>query len=197
MLGNAEWARRQVAYGILARLRLKRLARRFQPTTVLAAFNFVNGGLSIGILSVVALATGEPFIFPSLGATAFILFYAPLMPPASPRNTVIGHLFGVIAGWTGLIAFGLVDAPSAMANSVEWTRVGAAAVSLGVVGALMIYFSAAHPPAGATALIISLGLMPHLHQIPILMGAVVLLVLQAYVMNRIAGIPYPKWTCYP
>ena len=57
----------------------------------------------------------------------------------------------------------------------------------------MILFRVAHPPAGATALIVSLGLMHELQQLPILVSAVALLVAQAFVINRLAGIPYPVW----
>ena len=47
--------------------------------------------------------------------------------------------------------------------------------------------------AGATTLIISLGLMPQFWQIPVLMGAVLLLMAQAFLINRLAGIQYPYW----
>ena len=57
----------------------------------------------------------------------------------------------------------------------------------------MILFRVAHPPAGATALIVSLGLMHELQQLPVLLSAVALLVGQAFVINRLAGIPYPRW----
>ena len=52
----------------------------------------------------------------------------------------------------------------------------------------------AHPPAGATALIVSLGLMPDPAQLPILMAGVALLLIHAFIMNRLAGIPYPVWS---
>ena len=38
------------------------------------------------------------------------------------------------------------------------------AISLGVAGAAMVLLRAPHPPGGATALIVSLGLLPHLDQ---------------------------------
>jgi len=98
-----------------------------------------------------------------------------------------------VAGFLALALFGLLDAPSAVANGVDAARVGAAALSLGACGAFMILFRSPHPPAGATALIVSLGLMPHPGQFPVLMSGVLLLVGQAFLMNRLAGIPYPLW----
>ncbi|MEC7378186.1 MAG: HPP family protein, partial [Pseudomonadota bacterium] len=65
---------------------------------------------------------------------------------------------------------------------------------LGLTGCLMVLLRVAHPPAGATALIVSLGLMPDPAQLPILMAGVGLLLVHAFVMNRLAGIPYPVWS---
>ncbi|HEU5423887.1 MAG TPA: HPP family protein, partial [Nitrolancea sp.] len=59
---------------------------------------------------------------------------------------------------------------------------------------LMVLLRAPHPPAGATTLIVSLGILTAPHQLAILMVAVVLLTLQAFVINRLAGLPYPLWS---
>ena len=163
---------------------------------MLVLFDLINGSLSIGLLAVVAYITDSPFIFPSLGPTAFLLYYQPTAVASCPRNTLIGHFIGATVGWGCLAIFGLLDAPSAMADGVIWARVGAAALSLGVTSALMVLLRAAHPPAGATTLIVSLGLMPHLWQILVLMGAVLLLTGQAFLINRLAGIRYPYWRPY-
>jgi CBS domain-containing membrane protein len=50
-------------------------------------------------MSALALVTHWPFIFPSLGTTAFLFFYTPTAPSASPRNTLVGHTIGVLAGY--------------------------------------------------------------------------------------------------
>src|SRR3546814_19928032 len=61
--------------GLLGRFRLTRLAERHDSALVMGAFAFVNGCLGIAVMSAVALATGSPFVFPSLGPTAFLHFY--------------------------------------------------------------------------------------------------------------------------
>ncbi len=76
---------------------------------------------------------------------------------------------------------------------VTWPRVIAAALSLGLTSGLMVLLKSPHPPAGATTLIISLGILTQPWQLLLLMVAVVLLTLQALVINRLAGIPYPLW----
>ena len=156
-------------------------------------FAGVNGLIAIGIMSGVAWATGEPFIFPSLGPTAFLLFYTPTNPAASPRNTIVGHAVGAAAGYLALVVFGLTDDPAALATSVTGQRVGAAAVSVALTSAVMVWLRAPHLPAGATTLIVSLGILREPEQLAVLMLAVVILTLQGFVINCLAGIDYPIW----
>ena len=144
-----------------------------------------------------ALLTGQPFIFPSLGPTAFLLFYTPTLPAASPRNTICGHAIGAAAGYLSLVIFGLTAAAPALSAGVTWNRVGAAALSLGLTSGLMVWLRVPHPPAGATTLIVSLGILRTPAQLAVLMLAVVLLVIQGYVINHLAGIPYPRWSPEP
>ena len=57
----------------------------------------------------------------------------------------------------------------------------------------MILFNVVHPPAAATTLIISLGIVATPLHLLIIELAVVVLALQAIVMNRLAGVDYPIW----
>lgn len=192
-----EKLRWQLASGVLRALHLDWWLERHSPKTVMAVFNLVNSGVSIALVALVALVTQEAFIFPSLGATAFILFYVPMAQPASPRNTLCGHFIGAVMGLLALYLFGLQDAPSAFLTGVDLSRVGAVAVAMGLTSCLMVGLGVAHPPAGATALIVSLGLMPDPAQLPVLMAGVLLLLLHAFVINRLAGLPYPLWSSRP
>jgi CBS-domain-containing membrane protein len=76
---------------------------------------------------------------------------------------------------------------------VTWPRVIAAALSLGLTSGLMVLFKSPHPPAGATTLIISLGLITKPLLLIVLLVAVMILTLQALAINRLAGIPFPLW----
>jgi CBS-domain-containing membrane protein len=182
-----------ILYGIFTRLRLPWLLQHYSGIPVLALFSFINGCISIAIMSVLAVLTSSPFIFPSLGPTAFLFFYTPTAPSASPRNTLIGHAVGVIAGYFSLVITGLTTAGPALAVGVTWPRVIAAALSLGLTAGLMVLLKSPHPPAGATTLIVSLGILTSPWKLLLLMVAVVLLTLQAIAINRLAGIPYPLW----
>ena len=186
-----------IVFGLARRARIPRLVDQHDSTTVMGFFALVNGIISIAVMSTAALVTGAPFIFPSLGPTAFLHFYTPTAPAASPRNTIIGHAIGAGAGYLALVIFGLTDAGPALVEGVAWDRVGAAALSLGLTSGLMVWLRAPHPPAGATTLIVSLGILPDPVDLAVLMLAVVALVGQAYVINHLAGIDYPRWRANP
>jgi CBS-domain-containing membrane protein len=126
-----------------------------------------------------------------------LFFYTPLAPSAAPRNTIYGHAIGALAGYLSLVLFGLTDAGPALASGVSMARVGAAALSLGLTSGLMVWLRVPHPPAGATTLIISLGILTSPSQLAVLMLAVVLLTVQGFVINRVAGIDYPAWRPRP
>src|SRR5581483_8791262 len=182
-----------VVRGLFTRLRLPWLTEHYARIPVLALFSFLNGCISIGLMSALALVTRTSLIFPSLGPTAFLFFYTPTAPAASPRNTIIGHAIGVLAGYGSLLVTGLTAAGPALAVGVTWPRVIAAALSLGLTAGLMVLARSPHPPAGATTLIVSLGILTKPWQLVLLMVAVILLTLQALTINRLAGIPYPLW----
>jgi CBS domain-containing membrane protein len=125
-----------------------------------------------------------PFVFPSLGATAFLVFFTPTAPAASPRNTLCGHAVGIACGYAALV------------SELSWTRILAAALSLATTGALLILLDVPHPAAAATALIVSLGVVTRPAYLLVLEAAVGLLVGQAIVTNRLTGVRYPLWAAF-
>jgi CBS domain-containing membrane protein len=183
----------EVLGGLAARARLRRLEARHGRRAVLGAFALCNGLVSIAIVSAVAWATRQPFVFPSLGPTAFLFFYRPLHPSSSPRNTISGHAIGAAVGFACLAVFGLEHARPAMQGGVTPARIGSAAVSLALTAGLMVWLAVPHPPAGATTLIVSLGILHSPQQLGVLMAGVVLLAAQGFVINRLAGLDYPLW----
>lgn len=183
----------EVSRGLVDRLRLSWLLGHFPERPVWAAFMFINGFLSIALMSLAALGAKTSFIFPSLGPTAFLFFFSPQAPSASPRHTIYGHAIGILCGYGALWATGLEHAQWAPGTAVHLARVMAAALALASTGALMILFKAAHPPAGATTLIVALGIIIQPKQLLVIEVAVALLTVQAIVINRVAGLDYPLW----
>src|SRR5665647_3550275 len=84
---------------LLSSLQLPMLTRRYNERRVVAVYVFVNSGIAIAVMAALAMVTEQPFAFPSLGPTAFLLFYQPLAPNAAPRSSFFGHLIGVLAGY--------------------------------------------------------------------------------------------------
>src|SRR6516162_8625630 len=113
----------EVAHRLLERLRLARWLRRFPPRPVWAAFVFVNGFIAVALLAGLAAVSHTPFVFPSVGPTAFLLYFMPTAPTASPRNALCGHAIGIGCGYAALWAAGLEHAPPAILEAIHWPRV--------------------------------------------------------------------------
>src|SRR5690242_15647511 len=136
----------------------------------------------------------KPICFPSLGPTAYLLFFSPLGRTSSPRNTIFGHAIGLICGYVAFVITGTGALPFGVHPGIFWPRILAAALSLSATGAFMVLLGISHPPAGATTLIISLGIISKPRELVVIEIAVFLLVAQAIVINRLAGLPYPLWS---
>jgi CBS-domain-containing membrane protein len=176
------------------KLRLDWLLRHFPPRLVRSVYVFVNGFITIGLLALLALVSRNPFVFPSLGPTAYLLFFSPLGRASSPRNTILGHAIGLICGYVAFVATGAGALPFGMHPGIFWPRVLAAAFSLSATGAFMVLLDVSHPPAGATTLIVSLGIISKPRELAIIEVAVFLLVAQGLAINRLAGLAYPLWS---
>lgn len=180
-------------FSFFQKLRLDWLLRRFPQRLVRSAYVFVNGFITIAVLALLALVSGNPFVFPSLGPTAYLLFFSPLGRTSSPRNTILGHAIGLICGYGAFIVTGAGAQPFGAHPGIFWPRILAAALSLSATGAFMVLLDVSHPPAGATTLIVSLGIISRPGELAIIEVAVLLLVLQALAINRLAGLAYPLW----
>lgn len=116
------------------------------------------------------------FLIGSFGATAVLIYGAPLAEFAQPRNLIGGHLFSALVGVTVNLVF---KDDIVLASSL--------AVSLAIV--VMHFTRTLHPPGGATALIAviggekiqSLGYWYVLS--PVLIGAVIMMLVALFVNN--------------
>jgi CBS domain-containing membrane protein len=151
------------------------------------------GAGAVTLLALLGLATGDPFVYPPIGASAFLIFSMPEVAAAAPRNAIGGQVCGVVGGAGALAAFGLLHHHAGVAD-MSAPRAGAVGVSLFLATALMLLFKVSHPAAGATALMISLGIVTSPSEWLELLGAVVLLCAMGVVVNRWAGITYPLWS---
>jgi CBS domain-containing membrane protein len=178
---------------LLLRLRLGWLLNHMPPRLVWAAYVLLNGFLTIALLALLGVATRSPFVFPSLGPTAYLFFFNPLAEASSPRNTILGHALGLVCGYGAYQLTALHASCCYPGPGIFWSRVLAAALSLSFTGALMVLLRVTHPPAGATTLIVSLGILSTPKDLVVIELAVLLLTAQAVLINRLAGLPYPLW----
>ena len=177
-----DWVRR------IARLQPWYLLLRYPHRLANAAFVLAGAATAIGVISVAAIWTSQPLIFPSLGPSAFLFLSQPTASSSCPRNAILSHGLAVLVGWfsyglfTHVLAFEPFDA-----------QIGAATLALGLIAGLMVTANIAHAPAASTALIVAMGLMVQWHQLVAVMAAVVLLTFVCYLVNRLSGIVYPLW----
>lgn len=136
-------------------------------------------GLLFTLLGATAWLSGQPFIFPSLGPSAFILAFERRGDRVQPRRVVGGHLIGGVAGlltWMALaMGISLVATPPPL--SVAGLRLAASAtLSVMLTSWGMLVTDTVHAPACATTLIVSLGLLSTPTQVAIIVTSVTMLV---------------------
>lgn len=172
--------------GRVRRFQIPYLTKHFPARVVWAVFMFINGLVTITILSLLAFFTNSGFVFPSLGPTAILFFMTPDAESSRPINALVGHGIGIVCGYLALVATGLTAAGSVTDIGVDLPRVVAAGLALASTGALMVLFKTPHAPAGATTLIIALGFITAPAELIVIEIAVGLLVIQAVIINRVA-----------
>jgi CBS-domain-containing membrane protein len=159
-----------------------------------AARAFAGSAVALVVAGTVALLAEQPWLFPSLGPAVMLHVEQPAKPESSPRNTLIGHLVALLAGYLMLVVTGLADHPPALQEGVSGARIIAAAGSLASTAAVLVLVKAAHPPAGATTLIVSLGLLRTPTQLVVAFAAVLLVTVIDLLFNRATGRQMPLWS---
>jgi CBS domain-containing membrane protein len=158
-----------------------------------AVYTALGSLFAIGLSGLWAWLFKEPLLFPSLGATAFLFFETPLAEVGTPRNAIIGHFVAIGAAVLSLAVFGLLHSPSVYVEGVTPQRIGAVAFSVALTGGVLRVLRAAHPPAGATTIIVSSGLLHTATQIGMVAAGVALITVAGWVLNRLMGVPAPVW----
>lgn len=151
------------------------------PTTWHDRIHALRTGTIVGLVLLVPAATawvtGHPFIFPSLGPSAYFLVVTRSRAHRL-HHVVVAHLIGVVAGLASYwavatdITVAAASAPLSLAD-LRLIASGVLSVVLTTVG--MKLFHVEHPPACATTLIISLGLLPTVQDGVFIMIAVVIM----------------------
>ncbi|MFA9416112.1 HPP family protein [Natrinema sp. HArc-T2] len=136
-------------------------------------------GVLLAVPGTLAWVTGQPLIFPSLGPSAFLLATSRDESVTAPRRVIGGHLVGVVAGLLAYhtIAPGLeVTAAAPMLATDQFRLVTSGVVAVALTSGGMLATETGHPPACATTLIVSLGLLPLAVDAMLIAVAVIILV---------------------
>ena len=144
--------------------------------------------VGLAVVGAIGIALGQPWVFPSLGPTLMVLAETPRSPPAHPRNVLVGHVVGVACGHLALVVTGLTRSPTALQEGLHAPRVVAACLSVGLTALLLQLLHTPHAPAGATTLIVSLGLFTTARSLTVLLLSVAVCTLVATVLDRAAGV---------
>jgi hypothetical protein len=148
------------------------------------------------LVALVALAwgSGYPYLFPSLGPSAYALAVSPSAATSRPQRVVGAHLFGVVGGLLAYhsLAAGLTVAQPPPALSLDSLRLAASALlSLGLTSLAMLTTDLRHAPACATTLIVSLGLLTGLVEAGVIVSAVLVLVATDALLPGFDGVEKP------
>lgn len=139
----------------------------------------LHTGLLLSTTAVLAWLSGFPMLFPSLGPSAFVLALFQDSDATSPRRVIGGHAIGVVAGLLAYHSFGVTLSITAATD--PGSLAGLRLVSSGVVATMltaggMLWTETRHPPACATTLIVSLGLLSSPLEGALIVATVVVLV---------------------
>jgi hypothetical protein len=148
------------------------------------------GGLSFVVLAAsggIGLLLMTPWLFPSLGPTVMLIGGAPRHPSSRPINAAVGHLVGIIAGVGCLYLFGLNGQASAPVGGLTPAYVVAGALSVAITAFVLQALNLPHPPAGATTLIISLGVIANPVGILTMAAAIAFTITACWGVNWLLG----------
>lgn len=144
--------------------------------SVLACVGFIGHGLHQVLLTT------------TLGPTAYLLLAHPDSEQAHLRSALLGHGAAMACGLSALAAFGLWSHPSIAQTHHDTTpQIWAQAAAVGLTLFFLAVLRAHHPPAAATALLITSGIArPGSGLSGMLLGLGLLIALAA-VLSRIPG----------
>lgn len=149
--------------------------RRGSFATIVDAL-WVPGVSALLILLVGAIGyqMKQPWLFAGLGPTVLLLASNPEHDTARFHAVVVGHLTALACAWLVVMLFSAGGTPSLFAaTKLPLVRVYASACAIALMAVVQPALRAYHPPAAATALLVTLGAYNMKGKVPLgLMGGV-------------------------
>lgn len=148
----------------------------------------------LAVVGAMGLVLHPPWLFPSLGPTAMLMLESPEDPSARFGNALVGHVVAVVVGLGALFVCGLYGQPSAPTAGLSGRYVVAGVLSVAVTMLVLgiVHRPHPHPPAGATTLIVSLGILSTPAELASVLGAVVVVAGLSWLATSAARRPEPE-----
>ena len=139
------------------------------------------------VLGAVGVRLKQPWLFAGLGPTIFMIAVSPGQEASRFRAVVGGHLAALGCAYVArLIVYASGVSSVLAAVSVAPLRVWASAFALAMLALVQTQLRVYHPPAAATALLVTLGVYRLQGKTPMaLMGGVVVVALAAELLQRV------------
>jgi hypothetical protein len=128
----------------------------------------------------------QPWLFAALAPTIFMVAANPGHETTNFRAIVVGHLAAIACAYLALLMLNATTAPTMLATRVvPFPRIWASAAAMAMLAIVMPQLRSFHPPAAATALLITLGAYRMTGKTPLaLMGGVVVMAIAAEALHR-------------
>lgn len=170
----------------LARLFARLRAGSIAPTLNLLWVPAVSAALIV-LAGAVGVWLKQPWLFAGLAPTIVMVAATPGHETTSFRAIVVGHLAAIACGYLALLLLNATAAPTMIATRiVPMDRVWASAAAMAMLVIVQPQLKAYHPPAAATALLVTLGAYRMTGKTPlVLVGSVVLIAVVAELLKRV------------
>jgi hypothetical protein len=144
-----------------------------------------TAALMLLLVGLTAWAAGQPWLFPSLGPTAYLFVRYPDLATSRVYNSIVGHLVGMASGFAAVAIFNAWNAPIVPLNEVTTPRIWAAALAIGLTILINTWLRSGHPPAAATTLLVALGTFRTARDAGLIVAGVLILVLLGEGLKRL------------
>ncbi|MDB4879836.1 MAG: hypothetical protein JWL60_1282 [Gemmatimonadetes bacterium] len=130
---------------------MRLLASRSPASAADSVWVPLASGALILVAGAMTLATKSPWLFAALGPTAVLIAANPGHATTRFHAVVLGHLTALACGWLAVLLMGASGA------GVSVSRIWASAAAIAATTLVQPSLRAYHPPAAATALLVTLG----------------------------------------
>ncbi len=115
-------------------------------------------GFLIVVAGLTAFWSGHPWLFSSLGPTAYEIVEKPHQPSARLYNVLVGHFVAIGSGFAAIAIVGAWNVPIINAHSVPpWPRVWTSLIAVVLTVVINLVRRSGQPAALATTLLVALG----------------------------------------